>query len=122
MEVVDNIVLLGSKVLIQLEEAKSHTETDTGLVIPLFENDTSDGGRPITKISAKKYLSKGTIINMSPKAKDEYPELNIGDTVFVSAQVASPQYQFFLNRDQLVLDWTGVIIVNPIQIEAKINK
>lgn len=115
------IVLLGSKVLIQLDEATSHTQTETGLVIPLFENDMSDGGRPITKVSAKKYLSKGKIINISEKAKQEYPELNVGDAVFVSTQVASPQYQFFMNRDQLVLDWTGVIIVNPIQIEAKIN-
>lgn len=118
---VNKIELIGSKVLIQLDEAKSHTQTETGLVIPLFENATSDAGRPVTTLSAKKYLSKGKIINMSPKAKEEYPQLSVGDEVYVATQVASPQYQFFLTRDQLVIDWTGVIIVNPIQIEAKIN-
>lgn len=118
---VNNIQLLGEKVLIQLEAASDHTTTDTGLIIPLFENDLSDGGRPITKLSSKKYLSKGTVINISPKAKISYPELEVGDTVYVPTQVASPQYQFFLTRDKLVLDWEGVIVVNPIQIEAKIN-
>jgi len=60
--------LLNEKVLIKLDEHKEHTSTPTDLLVPLYDNIETDGGRPGVKISPKKYLSQGTVVDISKSA------------------------------------------------------
>lgn len=115
------LTLLGDRVVVQLDELADHTITDAGIVVPLFQNIESDGGRPDTKVSNLKYLPKGTIVNISQFAKERLPELNIGDRVFVVPSVVAPAYQFFSKRNGLVENFEGTISIPHTYIEAKIN-
>jgi co-chaperonin GroES (HSP10) len=117
-----NLELLGDRVIILLDKAEDHTVTESGLIIPLFENAESDGGKPISKLSLKRYLSVGTVLALSATAQEKLPTINVGDRVYVTPSSASPNYQFLPDRSQLVEDWTGMISVSHILIEAKIKE
>lgn len=113
-----NITLLGDRVIILLDKLEDHTTTDAGIVVPFFQNIESDGGRPDTKVSNLKYLSKGTIVAMSDYAKEKLPQLSPSTRVFVNPSAVSPSYQFFHKRNGLVEEFEGYIVVPHTLIEA----
>lgn len=119
-----NIQLIGDRVLIQLDLAEDHTITDSGIVIPLAELTETDGGRITTRTSNQTFLYKGTVVNISEYAKSKFREygveVNVNDRVFISKNALSPAHQFFIDRDKLVLDFTGMVCIPHTLIEAKI--
>ncbi len=116
------MILAGNRILIKLDPHPQHTTTASGLEIPQFRLEETDGGKMKVRTSNTKYLSKGTVLDISPYAKqrlkDEDTPLNIGDKVFVPTSAVSPNYQFFLTRDAIVLDFDGHIAVPHTLIEA----
>ncbi len=117
---ISQLELLGDRVVILLDKAQDHTITDGGVIIPLFENGETDGGRPKSNLSHKKYLSVGTVVAISEVAKDKLPVL-VGDRVYVTPTAASANYQFLTDRSQLIENWDGYIAIPHTLIEAKIN-
>lgn len=118
---ISNLELLGDRVIVLLDKAEDHTTTESGLIIPLFENAETDGGRPASKLSMKRYLSTGTILGLSQTAQEKLPTIKVGDKVYVTPTAATPQYQFLPDRTQLVEDWSGLIVISHVLIEAKIK-
>jgi co-chaperonin GroES (HSP10) len=114
------LALVGDRIVIQLDEAQDHTITEGGVIVTLNELMETDGGRVTTRTSSKRHLSQGTILAISPDAYSKCG-LSKGDRVYVTSHANSPQYQFFLNRDNLVQDFEGIISIPHILIEAKIN-
>lgn len=119
--VIPDIELLGDRVWVKLEQVKSHTTTESGIVIPLNELTETDGGRVTTRASNRKHLSRGVIIKMSAKAKELLPNLGEGDKVYVNDRVVHKDYQFFPVRNQLVQEFEGDVVISTNHIEAKIN-
>lgn len=116
----NTITILGDRVLIQLDLMEDHTITPSGVVVPLYQNIESDGGRPDIKESNLRYLSKGTVVSISDSVKEKVP-LSAGDRVFVAPSCVSPTYQFYSRRTGLVENFEGLISIPPAFIEAKIN-
>lgn len=114
--------LLNEKVLIKLDEHKEHTSTPTDLLVPLYDNIETDGGRPGVKISAKKYLSQGTVVDISKSAATLLDKDGItvtpGTRVFVNTNAVSPSYQYFTNRDSLVINFDGHILIPVVLIDS----
>lgn len=114
-----NILLLGDRVLVQLDEIKDFTTTPEGIKIPKFVNVESDGGRPKARILNQKHIPIGTVIAISDFAKEK-SSLQVGDRVLVNPKTVSQDYHFLLNREDLVQAFDGVISVPYVLIEAKI--
>lgn len=116
------MILTGNKILIQLDPHPDHTVTSTGVVVPHYTLVESDGGKINTKASNVRYLAQGTVTNISAQAakfmEAEGNPLKIGDRVFVPDMVVSPQYQFFLSKEAIVLNFDGHIAVPHTLIEA----
>lgn len=116
LKIIENLTLLGNRVLIQLHEQKEITSKD-GILIPLSDITMTESGRLKTTPSAKTYLSKGTILKLPASST-----LKVGDTVYVAESAVTPQYQFFLNRNQLVNQFEGIIAIPEALIEAIYNE
>jgi co-chaperonin GroES (HSP10) len=122
----NNIELIGDRIWIRLEEAKDHTTTESGILIPLNELTETDGGRVSTRPSDKKHLLKGIVVAVADYASSKLKEVNVtlspNDEVYISKHALNPSYAFYPNRDQLVIDFTGDICIPHNFIEAKITK
>lgn len=119
---INDITLLGDRVLIQLHEEPAPVQGS--IYIPLMDFQETDGGKIIAKASDRKYLSVGTILSCSKKAEQSLldNDLKFGDKVVLSTQALSTStYQFFLDKEILSPRYTGLICVPAILIEAKIN-
>ncbi len=121
----EKLKLLGDRVVIALHKQEEHTTTSTGIIVPLSEITQTDGGKIASITSSKKYLSKGTVIQVSELAASKLMESNItlspGDVVYLSENGASPQYKFSYNRDTLVQEDEGYRCVPHIIIEGVIT-
>lgn len=121
-----NFDLIGDRILIKLDEARDHTVTESGLVIPLQQLAESDGGRVVSEISKQKHLPQGTIMKMGPlaakKLEEVMADVTVGDKVFISTQVFnSKSYEFSTDRSQLLREFDGYICIPHVLIEAKIT-
>jgi len=116
------MILTGNKILIQLDPHPDHTITASGVVVPDYTLVESDGGKMNTRQSNVRYIAQGTVTNISPLASSllekEGTPLKIGDRVFVPQMVVSPNYQFFLTKNAIVLDFDGHVAVPHTLIEA----
>jgi co-chaperonin GroES (HSP10) len=114
--------LTHDKVLIKLKEHPDHTLTESNIYVPKFVNIESDGGRPLAVPSNEKYVAEGTVIQMSPlaakKMEESYTPLKVGDRVFVSPSAVSQSFHFRTERDAIVYDFDGMILIPYILIEA----
>jgi len=126
MLTIDNHEIQGSKgVLIKLQEIEEDYETnDLGVIIPLYENYESDGGRPAARIKEDTYSSVGEVIQISEKAKqimaEELMNYKVGDLVSISAQQKHPSNQFLVDKDKVVANFSGYLILHPSMIQSKI--
>lgn len=121
MITLNDLTLLHDRVVIQLDEV-GDTITEGGVIVPLYENYETDGGKPGSKVSSKKYTNTGTVLALSESASKQIPALQAGNKVFVSnSSVSTPQYHFYIDRTKLVQDFTGVISIPAILVEAIIN-
>jgi len=119
------MILLGNRVLIQLDKEQEHATTASGLLVPNFRHEETDGGKLKAKASELTYLPQGTVIDISPYAKDllekEHSPLKVGDRVFLSMNISPDSYHFPLNRDSKRIVFDGHIAVPTSLIEAIIN-
>ena len=117
--------LLGERVLVKLDLLGDHSKTNSGLHVPLYERDTTEGGRPTAKLSNKQYLSQGTVIDYSPlaakKLEDALTPISKNQKVFVNPTAVSPNYQFFPDRSNLVIDFEGYVLIPYTLIEAYVE-
>lgn len=121
----DLISLTGNRVLIKLDHVESKPKDDSGIIVPLFEQAETDGGRPDFKVSNRQYLPKGEIVAISPAASKMYQEegtpLVPGDRVYVSIAALSNAFHFYPERDNLVIPFDGHVLLQPNLIEAHVN-
>lgn len=119
------MILTGNRVLIQLDPHPEHTITESGIVVPQFDLIESDSGKLKTVPSNTRYLAKGTVVLISPfaskKLEEEGTPLNIGDKVYVPDSVVSPNYQFFMDKNSIILEFKGLVAVPHTLIEAILN-
>jgi co-chaperonin GroES (HSP10) len=126
-DTLSKIKLLGDRVLIKLDNAEDHTTTSSGLIVPLNDIVETDGGRLKTETSKRKHLTSGTILligeQSAAKLKEAGTELVVGDKVYVTEMVGKnvSSYQFFVDRTKLVQDFSGLVCIPHILIEAKIE-
>ncbi len=119
----NELELIGDRILVQLDEQPTHEVTEAGIVNPLTELYETDGGRAGSKVSSRKYIAKGTILKISSFAKRKLEELGTtleeGDTILVDHRCASEQYSFFPKRG-LVKTFEGLVSIPHVYIEAKV--
>ena len=120
-----NYKIQGDRVIILLDEAKDHTITESGIVIPLQKLTESDAGRIKTELTNRKHYLQGTILQIGALAAKKLEESLVdvlpGDRVYVSQMALSTAgYQFYPDRTKLVSDFEGFVCVPHSMIEAKI--
>lgn len=118
------MVLLGNRVLIKLDDHPTHTVTPGNITVPHFVNMETDGGRVKASVSDLKYLSQGTIVDISAEAVESTAKYGVtlgkGDRVLVSSNAVSPSYQFIQDRSRIIAQFDGHILIPPQLIEAKL--
>lgn len=119
------INLIGNRVLVILDKEPEHTTTSSGLLVPQFTYEETDGGKLKAKASDLTYLAQGTVVSISPYAQEllskESSTIKVGDRVYVSHNAVSPQYQFFIDRSTKILSFDGHISIPTSLIEAIIK-
>lgn len=120
------MILTHDKVLIQLDKHSDHTTTPSGLFNPKFLNIETDGGRPDIKLSNESYVAQGTVIDMSPYAaqrmKESLTPISIGDKVFVTKSAVSMNHHFDKDRNTILQEFDGLILIPFVLIEAILNE
>ena len=121
----EKLKLLGDRVIIALHKQEEHTTTSTGIIVPLSEITQTDSGKIASITSSKKFLSKGTVVQVSDLAAAKLQEaghtLSPGDVVYLSENGASTQYKFSYSRDTLIQEDEGYRCVPHIIIEGIIT-
>lgn len=120
----DNLEIIGDRIIVQLDEQKDHEVTEFGIVNPLMDNEETDGGRYRAKISSRHYVASGVVKAISPfslkKLEEVGATLSIGDRVLVDHRTVSDQYAFFPTRG-LVKSFSGLVSIPHVYIEAKLK-
>lgn len=118
---------MGQKgILIQLVPYKSETtQTEEGIIIPLYERYETDGGRPASRIKEDKLSTIGKVLQISAIAREvldnDKIKLNIGDYVSISEQHKNSTNQFIIDKDIPVVmeqDFEGYLRIFPNMIES----
>lgn len=117
--------LVGDRILVILDEAKDHTTTEAGIIIPLQRLTESDSGKVKAELTNRKHLLQGTVLQVGALAKKRLEEalsdVKEGDRVYLSHHTLSSNgYQFHPDRTKLVSDFEGYVCVPHAMIEAKI--
>lgn len=119
----EELQLIGDRILVQLDEQVDHEVTEAGLINPLTELEQTDGGRYNSKISSRRFVAAGIIKKISDFSAKKLEELGVeikeGDRVYVDHRAASEQYAFFIKRG-LVKTFSGLVSIPHVYIEAKI--
>lgn len=123
---INNYEVVGSRgILIKLEPYKNPTSiTDEGILIPLYENYETDGGRPDSRIKENEFSLIGKILQISLKSQEilerEKMDLKIGDYVGISPMHMHQSNWFLVERDTPVSKFTGYLRIDPTMIDSKI--
>lgn len=122
---IENHEILGPKILIKLIPYKESISTnEAGILIPLYENYETDGGRPAARIKEDEYSCVGKVIQIPKAAKDyldsEKMEVSVGDMITISHNQKHPSNQFLVNKDVQVQEFEGYLIIHPSLIQSKI--
>lgn len=114
-----NLQLLGNRILIELEK-ETTTSSISGVEIPSYVMEETDGGKLRAKTQALGYLPIGTVLNISPLAAQD-SSLAIGDKVLVApAVLTTDSYNFQQDRTKRVTPFSGVISIPSSLVEAKV--
>lgn len=111
--------------MIKLDKFEDDSEvTDSGIILPEFENHVSEGGRPLVQVSNRLYKRTGEVIAVSAAAQKDLERneagISIGDKVVVNETALSRTYWFITDFDKKVAEHEGYILVTPQMIEAKL--
>ena len=117
--------VVGQKgVLLKLLPYTEETTTESGIVIPLYDNYTTDGERPASKLSNKKFSDLAEVVQISEKAQaimeDEKMNITVGDMVAIYPSANNSSNWFILNREVPVADFEGYLLLHPNYIQAKV--
>lgn len=121
-----DIQLVGHKgVLIKLRQFDSIiTKRESGLEDALYEAHYTEGGRPSSSLSNKKYQTVGVVVSISPQSKKyikdtwEGIDLTPGMIVWVNQHSVNRENEFLIERNKAVTGDKGFIAVHPNSIEA----
>lgn len=123
----NNYKILGQKgVLIRLLPYRSETTTTAeGIIIPLYENYETEGGRPASRIKSEdKYSTIGEVLQISDKAQlilnEEKMDIKVGDYISIPLVHKHPSNQFLLSKNDSVSEFEGYLTIYPNMVQAKI--
>ena len=111
----------------QLERFEQEVrKEESGIIIPKFKNHETDGGRFVSKIDDSEiYSTLGKVVSISSAARKQIDDLQIdlqeGDEVVVESHAKNSRNWFLLDRSSPNVDWTGLLLVSPQNIEGKIT-
>jgi co-chaperonin GroES (HSP10) len=118
-----NFKIEGDKLLVKLE-AYQTTTSESGIIVPKYENYTTDGGKPASSIAHEKYSSIATVIQISPKAQDlldaNKSTIKVGDTIVLYPSTLNSSNWFILDRTRPVTDYEGYLLIHPNHIQASL--
>lgn len=118
--------VLGDRVIVLLDEAKDHTITDAGIIVPLQRLTESESGRVKTELTGRKHYLQGTVLQIgalaAKKLEENLSDIKVGDRVYIGAQALNSNgYQWYPDRTKLVADFEGYVCIPHVLIEAKIE-
>lgn len=121
--------IVGSKgILIKLfPYPTDSTINSAGIIVPLYENYESDGGRPASRITTENFSNIGEVIQISSKAQqyleEEKMDIKVGDIVSIGREHKHPSNQFLPKnvQTQHPSDYEGYMIVHFNAIQSKIK-
>ena len=123
---ITNHEVVGVKgILIKLEEYPDQVTTnEAGVIIPIYENYETEGGRPASKITGSMFSNVGTILQISDMAvellKQDKIDIKVGDRVSIHRNQQHPSNQF-LPENMQVVDFVGYVLVSSSMIQSKIK-
>lgn len=120
---IEKFIPVGTRGILVLLDPLKTTTTDSGLLVPKFENSMSDGGRPVSKYSDQVYSTMGTVVSISARAekeleKEEIP-VKVGDKVVIQDNARAQV--LYLNPDSTFSTHDGYVSIAPLQIIFKIQ-
>lgn len=123
---VSSYKVIGIKgILVKLHAYPSELKTESGLVVPAFENYETDGGKNASRIREEIYAPIGQIEQISDAAKKEIEDygeqLNVGDWVLLHSQIKAEFNKFIISPDSPVSNFDGKFLVHFNQILAKLT-
>jgi co-chaperonin GroES (HSP10) len=124
---IDNYIPLGRKgIVVLLDEVEKPMEVnENGVVVPLYVDYESDGGRPVAKIETKEYKNIGTIVKISNKAQanieEEMMDIKVGDKVALYKNVVEhPSSILYFNTNSHMLVSQGYLQVDVHSLQSKV--
>lgn len=112
-------------VLINLHPYPTDQITESGIIVPAFDNYETDGGKPATKIKEDVYSPIGQIEQISIAAQKEIDDsgmdLKVGDWILIQGQAKASFNWFVISADTPVANFDGKLLIHPNQILAKLE-
>jgi len=123
---INDIKPQGSKgLLVKLQPFEEDTTTESGIVIPTYENYTTEGGKPAAKPTLEKYSTIALVLAISDKASEimteEKMDIKKGDTILLWPQAKISSNWLILHRHTPVADFDGYLLIHPNMIQSKID-
>lgn len=117
----NNLKIENDRLLVQLIPFQT-TKSESGIIVPKYENYTTDGGKAASTVSHEKYSSLATIVQISAKAQDLLDEskstLKVGDTIALYPSALNSSNWFILDRTRPVTEHEGYLLIHPNHIQA----
>jgi len=110
--------LPGKNLIIKLFYYETETVTSSGVIEPRYIAETSEGGRPVARLSEEQWQPRGVIIKLGEEVyTDEKNIFKVGDIVWVDPRTTANYTQFLINRDSPVDVPQGYIKVPTFGVE-----
>ena len=125
MTQVQNFSVIGAKgVLIQLIKYPELNGSDS-LIIPVYENYETDGGKPAARIKEEVYAPIGEILQISDTVKKQFEEesidLKVGDHVLIQNSAKVSYNWFVISPNHPIADFDGKLVIHHNNIIAKLT-
>lgn len=113
-------------ILIQLlPYPEEDTTTSSGIIIPKYKTQETDGGRFVAALDHEVYSLVGTVLQISDRAQQDLDEqkmdISVGDKVVIH-HGAKSMHNWFIDPLVKVQDFSGQILATASSIQAKVNE
>ena len=110
--------LPGKNLIIKLFYYEAETITASGVIEPRYIAETSEGGRPVARLSEEQWQPRGVIVKLGEEVlSDEKNTFKVGDIVWVDHRTTANHSQFLVNRESPVDIPQGYIKVPTFGVE-----
>lgn len=114
-------------ILIQLDKYPEEiTQTSSGILIPQYKNYETDGGRPAAALEKEVWSTVGTVLQISPRAKEDLEREKIslfpGDKIYIQPAAKHPHNWFFSDRMTRIQDYEGLLLITAAAIQAIVHE